>query len=313
MGGPAPETRRSRRRMVVSQLANRGIRDRRVLAAMAWAPREWFLPPHLARDAYEDARLPLGSGQPISQPLIVALMTEALAPRRGDRVLEIGTGSGYQTAILTHLGARVYTIERLPDLLVEAEERFRRLGLRSIETRLGDGAGGWPEHAPFDRIIVTAAAPGIPTPLTEQLAPGGRLVIPVGDLSGQGHPRRGLPRQLPHQPRVARRSAAREKRRRLHRRADALPRARDSLGRVAPGQLHRRPGRRARAQRRRVRPLSRGGAGRRRRAHRGDGGERDRAGEDLRGAGGAAARPAGGPAGASGVLPRHGASARGGV
>jgi len=185
MGGPAPETRRVRRRMVVSQLANRGIRDRRVLAAMAWAPREWFLPPHLARDAYEDAPLPIGSGQTISQPLIVALMTEALAPRRGDRVLEIGTGSGYQTAILTHLGARVYTIERLPDLLVEAEERFRRLGLRSIETRLGDGAGGWPERAPFDRIIVTAAAPGIPTPLTEQLGPGGRLVIPVGDLTGQ--------------------------------------------------------------------------------------------------------------------------------
>src|SRR2546429_3851011 len=138
--------------MVVSQLANRGIRDRRVLAAMAWAPREWFLPPHLARDAYEDAPLPIGSGQTISQPLIVALMTEALAPRRGDRVLEIGTGSGYQTAILTHLGARVYTIERLPDLLVEAEERFRRLGLRNIETRLADGAGGGLRGAPVDRL-----------------------------------------------------------------------------------------------------------------------------------------------------------------
>ena len=187
MGGPAPETRRVRRRMVVRQLVNRGIRDARVLAAMAWVPREWFLPPHLARDAYEDAPLPIGSGQTISQPLIVALMTAALAPRRGHRVLEIGTGSGYQTAILAHLGARVYTVERLPDLLVEAEERFRRLDLRGIETRLGDGAGGWPERAPFDRIIVTAAAPGIPTPLTEQLAPGGegRLVIPVGDLSGQ--------------------------------------------------------------------------------------------------------------------------------
>jgi protein-L-isoaspartate(D-aspartate) O-methyltransferase len=175
--------------MVVRQLFNRGIRDARVLAAMAWVPREWFLPPHLARNAYEDAPLPIGSGQTISQPLIVALMTEALAPRRGHRVLEIGTGSGYQTAILAHLGARVYTVERLPDLLVEAEERFRRLGLRDIETQLGDGAGGWPERAPFDRIIVTAAAPGIPTPLIEQLAPhgggGGRLVIPVGDLSGQ--------------------------------------------------------------------------------------------------------------------------------
>src|SRR5256712_8497205 len=113
-------------------------------------------------------------------------MTEALAPRRGHRVLEIGTGSGYQTAMLAHLGARVYTVERLPDLLVEAEERFRRLGLRNIETRLGDGAGGWPERAPFDRIIVTAAAPGVPTPLTEQLSPGGRLGIPICDLPFQG-------------------------------------------------------------------------------------------------------------------------------
>jgi protein-L-isoaspartate(D-aspartate) O-methyltransferase len=171
--------------MVASQLASRGIRDRRVLAAMAWVPREWFLPPHLAADAYEDAPLPIGSGQTISQPLIVALMTEALAPRRGDRVLEIGTGSGYQTAILAHLGARVSTVERLPDLLVEAEERFRRLDLRSIETRLGDGAGGWPERAPFHGVIVTAAAPAVPAPLTEQLAPGGRLVIPIGDLGGQ--------------------------------------------------------------------------------------------------------------------------------
>jgi protein-L-isoaspartate(D-aspartate) O-methyltransferase len=171
--------------MVASQLASRGIRDCRVLAAMAWLPREWFLPPHLAREAYDDAPLPIGSGQTISQPLIVALMTEALAPRRYDRVLEIGTGSGYQTAILARLVQRVYTIERLPDLLVEAEERFRRLGLDNIETRLGDGAPGWPEAAPFQGIIVTAAAPGIPAPLTEQLGPGGRLVIPVGDLVSQ--------------------------------------------------------------------------------------------------------------------------------
>jgi protein-L-isoaspartate(D-aspartate) O-methyltransferase len=171
--------------MVASQLASRGIRDGRVLSAMAWAPREWFLPPHLRREAYADAPLPIGSGQTISQPLIVALMTEALAPRRGHRVLEIGTGSGYQTAILAHLGAYVYTIERLPDLLVEAEERLRRLGLTNIETRLGDGAGGWPERAPFQGVIVTAAAPGVPPPLIEQLAPGGRLVIPVGDLAAQ--------------------------------------------------------------------------------------------------------------------------------
>src|SRR3989454_934032 len=171
--------------MVARQLAGRGIRDGRVLAAMARVPREWFLPPHLASSAYEDAPLPIGSGQTISQPLIVALMTEALAPRRRDSVLEIGTGSGYQTAILARLAGRVYTIERLPDLLVEAEERFRRLGLTNIETRLGDGAAGWAEEAPFDRIIVAAAAPRIPEPLTSQLAPGGRLVIPVGDLSTQ--------------------------------------------------------------------------------------------------------------------------------
>src|SRR5881296_1908075 len=171
--------------MVARQLAGRGIRDCRVLAAMAWVPREWFVPPHLRSEAYDDAPLPIGSGQTISQPLIVALMTQALALRRGARVLEIGTGSGYQTAILAHLGFHVFTIERLPDLLVEAEERFRRLSLTNVETRLGDGAAGWAERAPFQDIIVTAAAPGVPAPLTEQLAPGGRLVIPVGDLASQ--------------------------------------------------------------------------------------------------------------------------------
>jgi protein-L-isoaspartate(D-aspartate) O-methyltransferase len=173
--------------MVMRQLAGRGVRDHRVLAAMRWAPREWFLPPHLAGDAYSDAPLPIGSGQTISQPYVVALMTERLQPRRTDRILEIGTGSGYQTAILAHLcgSGRVFTIERLPDLLVEAEERFRRLGLTNIETRLGDGAAGWPEEAPFNGIIVAAAAPRIPEPLTQQLAPGGRLVIPVGDLASQ--------------------------------------------------------------------------------------------------------------------------------
>ena len=184
---PAPESRRARTRMVMRHLAGRGIRDQRVLAAMRWAPREWFLPPHLAGDAYSDGPLPIGSGQTISQPYIVALMTERLAPRRTSRILEIGTGSGYQTAILARLASAgtIFTIERLPDLLVEAEERFRRLGLTNIETRLGDGAGGWPEAAPFDGIIVAAAAPRVPEPLIAQLAPGGRLVIPVGDLSAQ--------------------------------------------------------------------------------------------------------------------------------
>src|SRR5437867_6761607 len=171
--------------MIATQIANRGVRNRRVLAALAWTPREWFVPPPLVPDAYEDAPLPIGNGQTISQPFVVALMTAVLAPRRRDAVLEIGTGSGYQTAILARLARRVYTIERLPDLLVEAEERFRRLGLTNIETRLGDGASGWPERAPFQGIMVTAAAPSVPTPLTEQVAPGGRLVIPIGDLASQ--------------------------------------------------------------------------------------------------------------------------------
>ncbi len=185
MSIPAPETRAARHRMVAAQLAQRGIRNKRVLAVMARVPREWFLPPPLHLEAYADSPLPIGSGQTISQPYIVALMTAALAPRRRDRVLEIGTGSGYQAAILAHLVRRVYTIERHPDLLVEAEERFRRLDLTNIETRLGDGAAGWPEAAPFNGILVTAAAPAVPPPLLEQLAPGGRLVIPIGDLTMQ--------------------------------------------------------------------------------------------------------------------------------
>jgi protein-L-isoaspartate(D-aspartate) O-methyltransferase len=171
--------------MVAAQLAQRGISNRRVLAVMARLPREWFLPPPLHPEAYADSPLPIGSGQTISQPYIVALMTAALAPRRRHRVLEIGTGSGYQAAILASLTRQVYTIERRPDLLVEAEERFRRLGLTNIETRLGDGAIGWPEAAAFDGILVTAAAPAVPPPLLEQLAPDGRLVIPIGDLSMQ--------------------------------------------------------------------------------------------------------------------------------
>lgn len=173
--------------MVMRQLASRGIRDQRVLAAMRWAPREWFLPPHLADDAYTDAPLPIGNGQTISQPFVVALMTERLSPRRTHRILEIGTGSGYQTAILAYLAGAgaIFTIERLPDLLVEAEERFRRLGVGNIQTRLGDGATGWPEQAPFDGIIVGAAAPRVPEPLAAQLSEGGRLVIPIGDLAAQ--------------------------------------------------------------------------------------------------------------------------------
>lgn len=171
--------------MIRSQIVRRGVRNPRVLAAMAWAPREWFLSRDLEHDAYRDGPMPIGNGQTISQPFIVALMTEALAPGRRDRVLEIGTGSGYQTAVLAHLVRRVYTIERLPDLLVEAEVRFERLGLTNITTKLGDGAAGWPEEAPFDGIIVTAAAPRVPEPLLNQAAVGGRIVVPIGDQSEQ--------------------------------------------------------------------------------------------------------------------------------
>jgi protein-L-isoaspartate(D-aspartate) O-methyltransferase len=185
MSRPAPESYRERRRMIAKQLVHRGIRNRRVLAAMAQIPREWFVPPELRPQAYADAPLPIGNGQTISQPFVVALMTAMLAPHRHDRVLEVGAGSGYQTALLARLCGRVYAVERLPDLLVEAEERFRRLGLTNIETRLGDGAQGWPEAAPFNGVLVAAAAPSVPHPLLEQLAPGGRLVIPIGDLSAQ--------------------------------------------------------------------------------------------------------------------------------
>ena len=139
------------------------------------------LAPPLAAQAYRDGPLPIGNGQTISQPYIVAMMTEALAPRRTHRVLEVGTGSGFQTAVLARLVQHVFTIERLPDLLVEAEARFRRLRLGNIDTRLGDGAAGWPEAAPFDGILITAATPRVPEPLLGQVAPGGRIVAPVGD------------------------------------------------------------------------------------------------------------------------------------
>lgn len=182
---PAPDTLSKRKRMVRSQIVRRGIRSPRVLAAMAWVPREWFVSRDLEPDAYRDGPLPIGNGQTISQPFIVALMTDALHPRRSHRVLEIGTGSGYQTAVLAHLVRRVYTIERLPDLLVEAEVRCERLGLTNITTRLGDGAAGWPEAAPFDGIIVTAAAPRVPEPLLAQVAVGGRIVVPIGDQAEQ--------------------------------------------------------------------------------------------------------------------------------
>jgi len=171
--------------MVMRQLAGRGIRDPRVLAAMRWAPREWFLPPHLAGDAYSDAPLPIGNGQTISQPYVVALMTERLTPKRTHRILEIGTGSGYQTAVLAELARRVCSIERLPRLAERARGLLEQLSCVNVWVRVGSGTLGWPDEAPFDRILVTAGGPGVPPPLFQQLAESGRMVLPIGDAENQ--------------------------------------------------------------------------------------------------------------------------------
>ena len=174
-----------RNRMVDSQIAIRGVMDPRVLAAMRKVPRHLFVPSHLWEQAYGDYPLPIGQDQTISQPYIVALMTELLELKATDRVLEIGTGSGYQAAILAELAAAVYTIDRLNSLADHAKRILDSLGYGNVKIRVGDGTLGWPEKAPFDAIIVTAGAPQVPRPLTEQLALGGRLVIPVGDTWSQ--------------------------------------------------------------------------------------------------------------------------------
>jgi len=173
--------------MVQTQLRARGIADERVLAAMARLPRERFVPEERKAIAYADEALPIPAGQTISQPWIVARMTELLAPRVGDRVLDIGTGSGYQAAILALLGARVVSIERQPVLAESARARLAELGFGDqVDVRVGDGSLGDPTGAPWDGILVAAAAPAIPNPLREQLSPnGGRLVIPVGDRRRQ--------------------------------------------------------------------------------------------------------------------------------
>ena len=167
-------------RMVGEQIQDRGVTDQGVIGAMLAVPRHEFVPSDLRDLAYSDRPLPIGEGQTISQPYIVALMTELLELRSGDTVLEVGTGSGYQAAVASHLADSVFTIEILPGLAEQAARRLRDLGYSDVVTQQGDGYYGWPEHAPFDGIVVTAAAGHIPPPLVEQLEPGGRMVIPVG-------------------------------------------------------------------------------------------------------------------------------------
>jgi protein-L-isoaspartate(D-aspartate) O-methyltransferase len=165
---------------LLMELRASDIHDAHVLGAIERTPRDLFVPPSFEDQAYENIALPIACGQTVSQPYVVALMTESLEIGEHDKVLEIGTGSGYQTAVLARLARRVYTIERYRELLREAEKRFDALNLRNIVCRLGDGLRGWPEQGPFDRIVVTAAAPAVPTALIDQLAPGGILVMPVG-------------------------------------------------------------------------------------------------------------------------------------
>lgn len=172
--------RQLRETMVREQIAARGIRDERVLQAMREVPRHRFVPPSWERQAYTDKPLPIGEDQTISQPYIVALMTELIAPKPGDVVLEIGTGSGYQAAVLGRLVRQVYSMEILPRLAQAAGRRLKQLGYANVTVKVGDGYLGWPEQAPFDGIVVTAAPPEVPPALVAQLKRGGRMVLPVG-------------------------------------------------------------------------------------------------------------------------------------
>lgn len=175
----------ARERMVRDQIVPRRISDERVLSAMRTVPRHRFVPPDLRHLAYGDAPLPIGHRQTISQPYIVALMTSLLELKEDDKVFEVGTGSGYQAAILAHIANQVFTIERIGEIADKTRELFQELGLKNIHVVDGDGSLGLEEEAPFDAIIVTAAAPKVPEPLKEQLADGGRMVLPVGGRKGQ--------------------------------------------------------------------------------------------------------------------------------
>ena len=170
----------TREQMIAEQIRARDVRDARVLGAFARVPREDFVPAQSRHEAYADHPVPIGHGQTISQPYIVAYMTAALRLEAAHRVLEIGTGCGYQTAVLAELAHEVFSVELIPALAEEAEERLARLGYRNVHVTVGDGHQGWPEHAPYDRILVAAAAESVPPPLLEQLADTGILVIPVG-------------------------------------------------------------------------------------------------------------------------------------
>ena len=175
-----PDREDERLRMVATQLRARGLEDEAVLAAMSRVPRHLFVPEDVSAFAYADEPLPIGRGQTISQPYIVAYMTEALRLGRTERVLEIGTGSGYQTAVLAEVAGEVWTVELVEELSLRAQAKLEALGYGNVHFRIGDGSGGWPEAAPFDGILVTAAPTTVPEDLEGQLAPGGRMIIPVG-------------------------------------------------------------------------------------------------------------------------------------
>ncbi|MGM0644946.1 MAG: protein-L-isoaspartate(D-aspartate) O-methyltransferase [Thermodesulfobacteriota bacterium] len=184
--GATEQTRQSEREaMVADQIVSRGIQDPRLLAALRAVPRHRFVPRQYQHVAYNDGPLPIGEGQTISQPYIVAYMTSLLEVHPSDRVLEVGTGSGYQAAILSQLAAEVYTIERVASFDAELRQVFHELGYDNVHCRIGDGTRGWPEAAPFQAILVTAAGPRVPAPLVEQLAVGGRLIMPVGQERGR--------------------------------------------------------------------------------------------------------------------------------